>query len=95
MHETRIREHTDAKKVPIGGAKALALAKSASKVIVITMTAARHDIPFDMKNDPPKNDSLIRLMTGRSGNLRAPTLRKGKTLVVGFSEKAYEEILGK
>ncbi|MEZ6006130.1 MAG: ArsC family (seleno)protein, partial [Planctomycetota bacterium] len=33
-------------------------------------------------------------MLGPSGNLRAPTIRKGKTLIVGFHEELYEEIFG-
>ena len=33
-------------------------------------------------------------MLGRTGNLRAPTLRVGKTLLVGFNEDAYTELLG-
>jgi hypothetical protein len=31
---------------------------------------------------------------GPSGNLKAPTFRKGSTLVVGFSEEAYQQVLG-
>jgi hypothetical protein len=31
---------------------------------------------------------------GPTGNLRAPALRTGKTLLVGFNEEAYRQILG-
>jgi hypothetical protein len=33
-------------------------------------------------------------MLGPTGNLRAPTLRAGRTLVVGFDEEAYRKVLG-
>jgi hypothetical protein len=33
-------------------------------------------------------------MIGPSGNLRAPTIRKGKKLLIGFEPGAYEEVLG-
>ena len=33
-------------------------------------------------------------MIGPSGNLRAPTLRVGKKILVGFDEESYEKVLG-
>ena len=33
-------------------------------------------------------------MLGPTGNLRAPTLRVGKTLLVGFNEDVYGKIFG-
>ena len=38
-------------------------------------------------------EGLAKLL-GPTGNLRAPTLRAGKTLIVGFSEPMYQEIFG-
>ena len=32
-------------------------------------------------------------LLGPTGNLRAPTLVVGKTLLVGFNEQSYEEVL--
>jgi hypothetical protein len=32
-------------------------------------------------------------MLGPTGNLRAPTLRVGKTLVVGFNDESYTDVL--
>ena len=37
--------------------------------------------------------AAIDSMVGSTGNLRAPCLRVGKTLVVGFNEDAYTEVL--
>ncbi len=33
-------------------------------------------------------------MLGPTGNLRAPTFVSGKTIVVGFNDEAYTEVLG-
>jgi hypothetical protein len=52
-------------------------------------------LTFDMKQAPPDDDTLAAAILGPTGNLRAPTLRKGKTLLVGFGEAAYAQVLGK
>jgi len=33
-------------------------------------------------------------MLGPTGNLRAPTIRRGKTVIVGFNEDAFGELFG-
>jgi len=33
-------------------------------------------------------------MLGATGNLRAPTIRVGKKLLVGFNEDVYSEVFG-
>ena len=43
--------------------------------------------------DAPDDETLVGYLLGPSGNLRAPTIRKGKTLFVGFSEDAYKGLL--
>jgi arsenate reductase-like glutaredoxin family protein len=37
---------------------------------------------------------VVDAMLGPTGNLRAPVIRAGKTVVVGFSEETYGEVLG-
>lgn len=39
-------------------------------------------------------DEVLEVALGRSGTLRAPTLRLGKTLIVGYSEELYREHFG-
>jgi len=41
-------------------------------------------IPLD-----DNRDELMSLVMGRSGNLRAPTLKTGQVFLVGFSEEMY------
>lgn len=49
---------------------------------------------FDLKKDKPSEEELLKLMLGTTGNLRAPTVQRGKTLLVGFNAEQYENILG-
>ncbi len=46
-------------------------------------------VTFDMKQSPPDDDTLAAHLLGPTGNLRAPTIRRGKTLLIGFNEEAY------
>ncbi len=84
-------DRTDAAKERRGRDEALALAKAAERVVV---GKGKRIVVFDMKRDPPDDDTLAAHLLGPTGNLRAPTLRKGKTLLVGFGEEVYREVLG-
>jgi hypothetical protein len=42
----------------------------------------------------PDAATLTGLLLGPTGNLRAPTLRTGRTLIVGFDEATYAALLG-
>jgi arsenate reductase-like glutaredoxin family protein len=81
----------DARKVRYGRAEALKLAKSAHKVVA---AKGKKVVVFEMKTDPPDDDTLIAHLLGPSGNLKAPTLRIGDTLLVGFGEEGYKQVLG-
>ncbi len=82
-------ETTDASRVRLGRDEALALARKVRRIIV---GRGKKAVVLDMKNAPP-DDELAALLLGRSGNLKAPTLRIGDTLVVGFSEEGYQQEL--
>lgn len=83
----QVEDIGDATKQRKGPDEALALARTAEKVIV---ARGKKVVAFDMKKDRPDDDTLLAHLLGPSGNLRAPTVRKGKTLLVGFSEEAYQ-----
>ncbi len=85
-----VKEETSASK-KLGADKALELAKNASRVIVMK---GKKVSDFDMKKDKPKKDELLGLMLGTTGNLRAPTIVRGKTVLVGFNQDVFDEILG-
>ena len=57
------------------------------------MIVAKGKKRSDFKGGSAAKD-VVDAMLGPTGNLRAPTLRVGKTILVGFSEEAYGEVLG-
>jgi hypothetical protein len=83
-------ETVDASKQRKGRDEALALAKAADKVVV---AKGKKVLTFDMSR-PPDDDELAAALLGPTGNLKAPTLRVGGTLLVGFGEAAYRVVLG-
>ena len=50
-------------------------------------------VHVDLRTAKPPKAELLALLLGPSGNLRAPTLRKGRTLVVGFDAATYGKVL--
>jgi hypothetical protein len=60
----------------------------ASKVVV---AKGKKVLTFDMKSTKVSDSDFQKAVIGPSGNLRAPTIRTGKTVLVGFSAEAFEE----
>ena len=50
-------------------------------------------VHFDMANARPPDDEILSLIMGRSGKLRAPAIRKGSILVVGFNPDILSDTL--
>jgi len=51
-------------------------------------------VEFDLEKDRPDDAALLAHLLGPTGNLRAPTAKVGKTIVVGFNPDAYGKVLG-
>ena len=51
-------------------------------------------LEVDLTKDKPGRAARLGLLLGPTGNLRAPTMRKGRTLLVGFDEATYRQVLG-
>ena len=85
-------EPINARKVAIGPEAALALL---SDVAALTVVQGRKLYEFDLTTERPDDETILNLIIGRSGNLRAPTLRIGTTLVVGFNAELYERLLNR
>ena len=81
----------DARKSTLSGSDALALASQADELYVAKGKTVIH---YNMRRDKPDSDTLKSLILGPTGNLRAPTLRVGRTLLVGFAEDMYRKVLG-
>lgn len=66
----------------------MALAKAANQVIV---AKGKKVETFRTAGTAPK--ACVDAMLGPTGNLRAPTIRKGKTVLVGFNQGVYADVL--
>ena len=84
-----VKELVDARKIRYGKAEALALLDGIDKVIVMRGTSVERYF----MDDPPDDAVLLAQIMGPTGNLRAPTARVGRTLVVGFDPGVYAEVL--
>lgn len=45
-----------------------------------------------LQRDKPPREEIHAAILGPFGTLRAPALRKGRTLIVGFDEATYEKL---
>ncbi len=45
---------------------------------------------FDLTTDKPVISDMLAVMLGPTGNLRAPTVVRGKIVLIGFNEEIYE-----
>jgi arsenate reductase-like glutaredoxin family protein len=86
-----VTETMDATKVRYDERAALTLLNGIEKLIVAK--GKKIEI-FDLKHDRPPDETLLARLMGPTGNLRAPTARIGKILMVGFNEDAYRQVLG-
>jgi hypothetical protein len=80
-----VREERISKKEPLTDADARALLKSVSQVVVAKGKSSRR---------VPVSEVKLADLRGPTGNFRAPMVRKGKTLLVGFGAEALEELIG-
>ena len=90
-HEIAVKAQVDARSIPLVEADVLKLVSDANHLFITRSTKVLH---FDLKREQPDQELLLELMMGRSGKLRAPTIKVGKTLVVGFDQATYEQVLG-
>ena len=84
-----IAETADANKNKLDHAGALAMARQVDRVIA---TKGKKRVELDMRQKP-SDDEVIALLLGPTGNIRAPLIRVGKTLVAGFDPEVYNGAL--
>jgi hypothetical protein len=80
----------DAKRATVGRAGALALVRDVDEIYA---AKGRRVVHVDLRKERPDEASLAGILLGPTGNLRAPTLRRGRTLLVGFDEATYAKVL--
>jgi len=92
QHDIETVEQVDARKVRKSEAEALALLEGIDDLYVAKGKKVVH---FALKKERPDDETLLAHLMGPSGNLRAPTIRRGKKMVVGFEESMYATVFGK
>ena len=81
----------DAKKATMTARAALALAQDVDEIYA---AKGKRVVHLDLRRAKPDAAALRGILLGPTGNLRAPTLRTGRTLIVGFDEGTYAKLLG-
>ena len=77
-------------KDPVVGTAALAVLDGISDLYV---AKGRNVLHVDLREARPPDAELLELLLGRSGKLRAPTLRSGSHLLVGYNEELLSSTL--
>ena len=65
-----------------------------AKVDTLYVVRGKRVVHVDLRKDKPDRATLLGFLLGPTCNLRAPTLRTGRTLLVGFDEATYRQVLG-
>jgi len=86
--DIRIKETIPASR-KLQRADAEALLAKASR-----MTVAKGKKVQDFAGGAKATDEAVDAMLGSTGNLRAPAIVRGKTLLVGFNEDVYTKTFG-
>ncbi len=84
-----MKEVVDSRKSTLGRVEALELARAVGKVIA---AKGKKVVALYMSQNP-SDSAVLEVMLGPTGNLRAPTIRRGKTLLVGFHDETYTAAL--
>ena len=84
-----IDEAVEARKMKIADEDAWNLLSGAKKIVV---GKGKKMLTFDPKTDD--KEEILKHCLGRTGNLRAPTLKIGDLMVVGFNDAMYEKYVG-
>jgi len=79
----------DARKEPLAGEEAWKLLAGAREILV---AKGKQYQVFDPRTD--SKEAILAQALGRTGNLRAPALRIGDRLLVGFSDGLYAQLAG-
>jgi len=83
--KTSVREERSTKKAPLTDDEARALLAAVATVVIARGKRAERRPAAEVALDDLK---------GPTGNYRAPILRRGKTLLVGFHAESLAELIG-
>ena len=91
MHQVAIEQEVDARTRRYAPTDLPALLRGVQHVISIRGTKIAQFSPCAFRPVPAQE--LYSALIGPTGNLRAPSLKIGNTLLVGFNPQTYQQIL--
>ena len=65
-----------------------------SKANKVFAAKGKKRLEVNLKEDKVSDEDINKFMLGPTGNLRAPTMVIGETLLIGFNDELYKELLG-
>jgi len=74
----------------MGSREALDLAAQVDQIFA---SKGSRKVHFDLRKEKPSEAELLAVMLGPTGNLRAPTIKRGRTLLIGFDPDNYAKVL--
>lgn len=84
-HELQPERRTDARKERMDATAVWDLMGSAERIVVAKGRRVETFVPTE-----DTQESILKVVMGRSGSLRAPTLQKGNVFLVGFNAALYD-----
>jgi arsenate reductase-like glutaredoxin family protein len=84
-------EAVDVRATPVPEEAALDLVRSVRRLLTKRGTRVEE---VQLDGDQLEDETILELVVGRSRTMRAPALRVADTLMIGFDEDAYLELLG-
>lgn len=83
-HNLEAENRTDARKEKLAADAVWDLIRSADRIVVAKGKSVETFMP-----DQDDRDAILKAVLGRSGSLRAPTVKTGNTFFVGYNDALY------
>jgi len=83
------KELINSNKEKFAGKEALEILKRVNNVIA---AKGKKVVDIDLRKEKIDDAILKKFILGPTGNLRAPSIISGKTLLIGFNEEAYAKV---
>ncbi|MBU4262372.1 MAG: hypothetical protein KKC76_10970 [Proteobacteria bacterium] len=88
--KVQIKKEVNARQEPLEAQKAWDLLADSNRILIASGKKIREYSPR-----PDKKEEILKIVLGRSGTLRAPTLKIGNTFYIGYSNEMYDKLVGK
>ncbi len=77
----------------VSASKKLGAARAQELIAAVKTISISKGKKLEIFEGGDATDEIVTKMLGTTGNLRAPTIKAGEHLLVGFNEETYKEIL--